>query len=517
MLWNPPIWAGTVVPLWRRQAALALAAALAEAGIGAWLREIPGLAEASSDRICSWIAILGLGLAFRVVLSWRRDLVREKAAAKAGAEFHRRLWKACENPPVLADNSWLSREGRHWIENGTRAAAEMRTAVATMAVLIPLLVWLAPWLALAVVVCAAALGWASQKRSRAGKGIAEAESAEAAADADAEEWAWRAMPEAAASGIGGAVAEQAIRRGLSHSQRRLSRTASLLAWGAFGEASAHVGGWALAAASLAAWKLGWLPAGNLAAFLGASLLAYRPVREAGRHLPQLQKADRIWERLRNLEDRHEQARQMEPTATEFVLEGFDAGWDLSAPTLRGVSLRIPTGAVVVAHGPNGCGKSTLLAAIAGNCPSRADIARTQPPRRWMAQEPVLPPVPPSEWLASAPREAIELLFPSGLPRNLDWNSPIPHGGQELSRGERARLALLSVAAHPAGIWLLDEPLSALPSDQREPILAGLLAMRKSASVILAEPTIPHGLEVVRALWEPGPGGQGPRVVEVRAP
>ena len=516
MLWNPPIWAGTVVPSWRRQAALALAAALAEAGLGAWLREIPGLAEAPPDRICSWIGILGLGLACRVVLSWRRDLVREKAAAEAGIEFHRRLWKASERPPVLADNSWLSREGRHWIENGTRAAAEMRTAIATMAILIPLLVWLAPWLALAVVVCAAALGWASQKRSRAGKGIAEAESAESSTDADAEDWAWRAMPEAAGSGIGGAVAEQAIRRGLSHSERRLTRTDSLLAWGAFGEACAHIGGWALAAVSLAAWKLGWLPAGNLAAFLGASLLAYRPVREAGRHLPQLQKADRIWERLRRLEERHEQARQTEP-ATEFVLEGFDAGWDLSAPSFRGVALRIPSGAVVVAHGPNGCGKSTLLAAIAGNCPSRSGVACIPTTRRWMAQEPVLPPLPPSEWIADAPEEAIELLFPHGLPRNLDGNAPIPRGGQELSRGERARLALLSVAAHPCGIWLLDEPLSALPADQRGRILAGLLSLRGSASVILAEPTVPEGLEVVRVLWEPAWGDPGPRVVEVRAP
>ncbi len=516
MLWNPPIWAGTVVPLWRRQAALALAAALAEAGIGAWLREIPGLATATTDKIWSWIAALGLGLGLRVVLSWRRELVREQAAAKAGAEFHRRLWSASEHPPAHPDNSWLSREGRHWIENGTRAAAEMRTAVATMAVLVPLLVWLAPWLALAVVACAAALGWASQKRSRAGKGIAEAESAEAAADADAEDWAWRAMPEAAASGIGGAVADQAIRRGLSHSERRLSRTSSLLAWGAFGEACAHVGGWLLAAASLAAWKLGWLPAGNLAAFLGVSLLAYRPIREAGRHLPQLQKADRIWERLRELEERREQVRQGEP-ATEFVLERFEAGWDASSPTLRGVSLRIPPGAVVVAHGPNGCGKSTLLAAIARNCPSRAGIAHIPPARRWMAQEPVLPPIPPSKWIENAPGGAIELLFPDGLPRNLDWSAPIPHGGQELSRGERARLALLSVAAHPYGVWLLDEPLSALPSDQRDSILAGLLAMRNSATVILAEPTIPQGLEVARTLWEPGPGGQGPRVVQVRVP
>lgn len=516
MLWNPPIWAGTVAPLWRRQAALALAAALAEAGIGAWLREIPGLATASPDKIWSWIGILGLGLGLRVALSWRRELVREDAAAMAGAEFHRRLWTASEHPPARADNAWLSREGRHWIENGTRAAAEMRTAVATMAILVPLLVWLAPWLALAVVACAAALGWASQKRSRMGKAIAEAESAEAASDADAEDWAWRAMPEASASGIGSEVAKQAIRRGASHAKRRLARTTSLLAWGAFGEACAHVGGWSLAAVSLAAWKLGWLPAGNLAAFLGASLLAYRPIREAGRHLPQLQKAERIWQRLRNLEERGGQARRGQ-ASTEFVLEGFEAGWDASSPTLRGLSLRIPPGAVVVAHGANGCGKSTLLAAIAGNCPSRADTASIPAPPRWMAQEPVLPPIPPSEWLAGAPAEAVGLLFPDGPPRNLDWNAPIPRGGQELSRGERARLALLSVAAHPSGVWLLDEPLSALPADQRRRILSGLLSMRGSARVVLAEPTLPEGLEVVRTLWEPASGEPGPSVVEVRAP
>ena len=133
-----------MAPLWRRHAILALLAASSEAAIGFWLRKIPSLSAATSNGIGIWIAVLGALLVARVACSWRRDLVRESAALGSGTDFHRALWIASEAPPARADNSWLAREGREWIESGTRAAAEMRTAIVTLAVLLPALVWLAP-------------------------------------------------------------------------------------------------------------------------------------------------------------------------------------------------------------------------------------------------------------------------------------------------------------------------------------------------------------------------------------
>ena len=511
MLWRPPIWAGSVASLWRTQAFLAVAVAGAEAGIGYWLRAIATLDSASAGRIRLWVAGLAVLLALRVVFSWRRDLVREQAALAAGAEFHRQLWSASLAPPVAAENSWLSREGREWIEGGTRAAAEMRTAVVTLVVLLPLLMWLAPWLALAVAACAGALGWVAQRRSRAGKAIAEQEASDARGCAESEDWSWRAMPEAAGSEIGKRISERFGLVGADHARRRLQRSRTLLGWGAIGEAAAHVGGWVLAVASLAAWKLGWLAPGNLAGFLGLSLLAYRPVREAGRLLPLLQRADRIWDRLQVQLSR---APAPAPSGNGLVVEELEAGWSPAQPVVRGVHLRLEPGDIAVAEGSNGCGKSTFLAALAGHCPHRALVARI-PSRRWMAQEPVLPPLAPRDWIATPHPRALAILFPDGLPANLAWDQPIPHGGHDLSRGQRARLALLHIASSSANLWLLDEPLSALPADQRQVILRGLLELRGPAAVLVAEPVMPRGLEVAEVLWEPTPGSPGPRITRVR--
>ena len=118
----------------------------------------------------------------------------------------------------------------------------------------------------------------------------------------------------------------------------------------------------------------------------------------------------------------------------------------------------------------------------------------------MAQEPILPPIEPCRWIGTPDPRVLEILFPDGLPSNVDWDSPLARGGQNLSRGQRARIALLSIASEAGGTWLLDEPLSALPSDQRRRILTGLLELRGDAIVILAEPVIPDGLELESVLW-----------------
>jgi len=510
MIWQPPIWASSIASSWRRHACLALAAAMAEAGIGFWLRRIAALPGSTDDGIRLWMGVLAALLAARVALSWRRDAWRERNALDAGKRFHDRLWKASEAAPASLDNSWLGREGRDWIEAGTRAAAEMRTAVATMAILLPALLWLAPWLAASVALFAAVLGWVAQRRSRSGKRIAEEERDEAQIEADFQDWAWRAMPEATGSGTGTTISVHVRDRDGAHCARRKRRSGSLMAWGAIGESAAHAGGWSLAALSLIAWKCGWMPAGNLVAFLGVSLLAYRPVREAGRLVPQIQRAEKVWERLRRFEQRTTDS--VIGSGPDLEIEGMSAGWDEGRPVVQNLSLHLEPGDIVVVLGANGCGKSTLLAALAGNCPLAATRISLPGPRRWMAQEPVLPPLTPAEWIGTAPPQALALLFTDGLPAGLEWSRPIPEGGRKLSRGQRARLALLAVSSAPSGTWLLDEPLSALPADQRRRILSGLLELRGNAIVVLGEPVLPEGLVAQRPLWEPAEGGSGPTIV-----
>ena len=498
MLWRPPIWSGPVSTAWRKHALLAGTAAATEAGIGFWLRQIPSLSGSTSAHVFSWIAGLAGWLGLRVLLSWRRDVARETSALAAGTNFHRRIWESIAGCSVSSDTAWFARDGREWIENGTRAAAEMRTALVTMVVLVPMLIWLAPWLALAVLGCGLVLGWVAQWRSKAGRSIAERDGSQAREEAEMEEWAWRAMPEAAASGLGHKVSCLSLARHRGFTERRWVRIQSLLAWGALGEAAAHAGGWVLAAVSLGAWKLGWLESGNLAGFLGLALLAYRPVREAGRLLPQMQKAEQVWNKWTAPSPKQGTSTK---TTTTFEVADLRAGWDPSATVLHAVGFRADPGDILVAFGANGCGKSTLLAALAGICPCFAGTMSLPGPRRWMAQEPILPPLAPADWMPRVSTEAMEVLFPSGLPSTIEWNAPVPRGGHILSRGQRARLALLAVASAPDGLWLLDEAFSALPLDDRPILMRSLFALRGEAVVLLAEPVIPGGLEIDRLVWE----------------
>jgi ABC-type multidrug transport system fused ATPase/permease subunit len=507
MFLKPPIWASSSTSTWRWHACLALAAAIAEAAIGFWLRHVSTLPASTADGIRLWLLGLAALLAARVAVSWRRDACRERIAIDSGTRFHERLWRASESAPAQLDNSWLGREGRDWIEAGARANAELRTAIASMAILLPALLWLAPWLAFSVALFAALLGWVAQRRSRVGKEIAEHEREEAQVEAELQDWAWRAMPEATGSGLGPEVSEWARSRDTAHANRRSQRARDLTNWGALGESAAHLGGWGLAALSILAWKSGWLPVGNLVAFLGVSLLAYRPVREAGRQLPQIQRAEQVWRRLTAFENRATDS--VAAGASGLVVSGMSAGWDPDRRIFQELSFQLQPGSIAIAFGPNGCGKSTLLAALAGNCPYRADSLSLPGPRRWMAQEPVLPPMEPRIWIPNPSPEAVALLFPDGLPENLQWNLPLPKGGQKLSRGQRSRLALLAIASQPSGTWLLDEPLSALPSDQRPGILKGLLELRGEAVVLIAEPVLPAGLVEISRLWEPPTGRTGP--------
>ena len=59
-----------------------------------------------------------------------------------------------------------------------------------------------------------------------------------------------------------------------------------------------------------------------------------------------------------------------------------------APVLRGVSLSIAPGEVVVVIGPNGAGKSTLLSVLSGALPPRAGMAslEDQPLSKWPTQD-----------------------------------------------------------------------------------------------------------------------------------
>jgi hypothetical protein len=499
MLLQPPPWLRDRRG-WYRHGLASICAAASEAGIGLWLRELSsGIGKGV------WLAGLGLLLAARVFLSWRRDVDRERLALAAGSAFHRRVW--ARGAKAGQDPSWLAREGREWIEAGTRASLEWRTAAATLLLSIPILIWIAPWISLAAILAIALVGRWAREKSRSLKRIADAEKTCAEGMDSEEEWAWRSLPEILPSGWKSLVGRSRRKSFRQFLEGRLERTLRHLSWGAGGEAAAHVAGWILGAAALLSWSLGGMDAGSLLAFLGVCLLAYRPVREAGRLLPHLRRAHEAWDSLAEP--------STAPPSNDLAVIDLGVAWTGSPAILSGLRLVPPPGSLVVAHGRNGCGKSTLLAALAGApVPATGSILR---PRRtfWMAQEPVLPPLSPAFWTGidrpspDALDGVLGILFPDGLPSSLEWDRPIPEGGRKLSRGQRARLCLLAAAARRRDLWLLDEPFSALPPLEGVRILHEVLRRRDGATAILALPALGEGFSELERLWEPSGNDRGP--------
>lgn len=485
-----------------------VAVALAEGGLGAWLRHLPG--EEDGAALAGWLGGLLAILLARVGFSWLRDREIEVHALREGERFVRRVWTRHE---VDAERgAWLTREGRDLAEQGARARRVLQTSAATLVVLLPLLVWLSPLLSTALLALVPAVGWASRRRWRAAKAWAGVEQAGLAEHAAAEQWAWRALPESRASGFGGLLGR--IRRDATHHLARWRERGlrDLVDGQALTELSAHLAGWTLASLALVAWARGLVGPADLLAFLAAALLVYRPIREAGRALPAFHRA-----------------RDLEIPPTPSTPRAFQAGTpflrvrDLKVRAAGGTLLvsgptfEVPPGGALLLSGANGSGKTSLIAGLAGWL--TASGVESQPRRiRCLAQEPVLPPFSPRTWSGVASPEALPLLatlFPDGIP--CAWDEPLAAGGSRLSRGERARLALLCQTARSADLWLFDEPFSALPFGDRSHLLAALRSVQGRAALLLTDPLTldPTDAETV---WTPETSharpSKGPRILRL---
>lgn len=485
-----------------------VAVALAEGGLGAWLRRLP--TGVDGGILTGWLGVLLVLLLARVGFSWLRDREVERHALSEGERFVRRVWSRQQIDPERG--AWLTREGRDLAEQGARARRVLQTSAATLIVLIPLLVWLSPLLSSALLVLVPAVGWASRKRWRAAKAWAGLEQAGLAEHASAEQWAWRALPESRASGFGGVLGR--IRRGATHRLLRWRDRGlrDLVDGQALTELAAHLAGWTLASLALVAWARGLLAPADLLAFLAAALLVYRPIREAGRALPAFHRARDLDVPASLPAPRGTGTRRIPLRVRDLEVLSAEG-----ALLVRGPSFEIPPGGALLLSGANGSGKTSLIAGLAGWLP--ASGVESRPRRiRCLAQEPVLPPFSPRQWSGVASPEALPLLstlFPRGLP--CSWDEPIAAGGSRLSRGERARLALLCQTARSADLWLFDEPFSALPFGDRSELLSALRRVQGDAALLLTDPLTldPTHAETV---WSPETShaipSKGPRILRL---
>jgi len=158
------------------------------------------------------------------------------------------------------------------------------------------------------------------------------------------------------------------------------------------------------------------------------------------------------------------------------------------PVLEGLTLAVPRGGTTALLGRNGAGKSTLLGILAGLLPrdgGRVEVMGLDPAHRarqvkarvgYVAEDPGFDPRWRVEHALDLTRtirrgawdvaEEARLLEVFGLSRTARIGS--------LSKGYRAKLALLLALGHRPEVVLLDEPASGLDPVVRREVLASLV-------------------------------------------
>jgi ATP-binding cassette, subfamily C, bacterial CydCD len=174
---------------------------------------------------------------------------------------------------------------------------------------------------------------------------------------------------------------------------------------------------------------------------------------------------------------------VEPSAppkqgNRISLKGVDVRWPgADEPSLRNVTLDIPTGSHVAVLGPSGAGKSTLLALLLGFLNAERGTAEVPERVAWCPQEPQLVSTTIRENLRlgdpDAPDDQLkQALTAAGLPH---WAHNLDRLIGSVSGGEADRLALARalVAVKNADLVVLDEPTAHLDIPTAKAVLGNV--------------------------------------------
>jgi len=186
----------------------------------------------------------------------------------------------------------------------------------------------------------------------------------------------------------------------------------------------------------------------------------------------------------------------------------------AAPALQSLSLSVAAGEQLAVIGPSGAGKTTLLQVLACAMPptqGRITLDERDPwalPRRELQRlrgrlflAPQVPPLPPRQRVVTAvlagrlPAQSLwasvrSLFYPSDIPaahaalERFDLQDKLFDRVDRLSGGERQRVGLARALVAPAGLWLVDEPLSALDPARAGQALATLVDQARERGATL---------------------------------
>ena len=182
--------------------------------------------------------------------------------------------------------------------------------------------------------------------------------------------------------------------------------------------------------------------------------------------------------------------------------------------LRPLDLRVAPGEALAVIGPSGAGKTTLLQvmacalrpvegalAVAGRDPWALPRRELQALRGRLFLAPQVPPLPPRQRVVTSvlagrlPSMGLieslrSLFYPHDIPaahealERFDLADKLFERVDRLSGGERQRVGLARALLAPAGLWLVDEPLSALDPARARQAVSTLVGEARERGVTL---------------------------------
>ena len=187
----------------------------------------------------------------------------------------------------------------------------------------------------------------------------------------------------------------------------------------------------------------------------------------------------------------------------LVVSALYAGYDRSAPVVRGASLMAARGEIVALLGPNGAGKSTLLRAIAGLVPRYSGSVRLAdqdigalPPHRMLAHGMAFVPQSDNVFSTLSVHEnlrlgADRLSHDLRRPRLDEAYALYPDLARQrrllagrLSGGQRQMLAIVRAMMGRPKVLLLDEPSAGLSPKMVTECFARLAQLRGTGTAIV---------------------------------
>lgn len=262
--------------------------------------------------------------------------------------------------------------------------------------------------------------------------------------------------------------------------------------------------------------------GQFTAFMASAMLIYQPLKSLATLQTAIQEgvaaASRVFGIIDHQPTLKEQpgAKPLTLTNGEITFENVSFAYEDNNPVFKDFNLTVPAGKTVALVGPSGGGKSTILnlvlrfydpsngrILIDGQDIKTLSLASLRENIALVTQEPLLfddsianniaygVESASRESIAAAAKAAAAESFIENFPKGYD--TAMGEAGNNLSGGEKQRIAIARAFLKDAPILLLDEPTSALDSKSEAKFQSALNSLMKGRTVLM----IAHRLTTVK--------------------